>query len=61
MIFVLERIAETVQEKLNMNAEQLPLVKILQGGTSSARRKIAAQLRKGGNPPIQLESDGTVF
>ncbi|PLZ53845.1 DUF1688 family protein, partial [Fischerella thermalis] len=34
---------------------------ILQGGTWTAGRKIAAQLRTGGIPPIQIESDGTVF
>ncbi|WP_146004479.1 DUF1688 family protein, partial [Fischerella thermalis] len=30
-------------------------------GTWTAGRKIAAQLRTGGIPPIQIESDGTVF
>lgn len=60
-VILLDHIAETVRQKLGMNADQLPLVKILQGGTWSAGRKIAAQLRKGGVPPIQLESDGTVF
>ena len=59
-VILLDRIAETVRQKLNMNAEQLPLVKILQGGTWSAGRKIANELRAG-LPPIQLESDGTVF
>ncbi len=60
-MILLDRIAEAVHEKLGMNAAQLPLVKILQGGTWSAGRKIATQLRAGGVPPIQLESDGTVF
>lgn len=59
-VILLDRVAETVRQKLNMNAEQLPLVKILQGGTWSAGRKIANELRAG-LPPIQLESDGTVF
>lgn len=44
-----------------MSPEQLPLIKVLQGGTWSAGRKIAADLRLGGVPPIQLQSDGTVF
>ncbi len=44
-----------------MNAEELPLVKILQGGTWTAGRKIAAELRTGGKPPLQIVSDGTVF
>lgn len=60
-LILLDRIAGAVREKLGMSAEELPLVKILQGGTWSAGRRIAAQLRAGGVPPIQLESDGTVF
>lgn len=60
-VILLDLIAETVREKLGMNADQLPLVKILQGGTWSAGRKIATHLRTGGVPPIQLHSDGTVF
>ncbi len=60
-VILLDRIAEAVREKLGINAAQLPLVKILQGGTWSAGRKVATQLRAGGVPPIQLESDGTVF
>ncbi|WP_026731295.1 URC4/urg3 family protein [Fischerella sp. PCC 9605] len=58
---LLDKIATTVREKLGKSAEELPLVKILQGGTWTAGRKIAAQLRTGGIPPIQIESDGTVF
>ncbi len=60
-VILLDRIAATVREKLGMSAEELPLVKILQGGTWTAGRKIASQLRTGGIPPIQIESDGTVF
>ncbi|MFH7026011.1 MAG: URC4/urg3 family protein [Heteroscytonema crispum UTEX LB 1556] len=60
-VILLDLIAVKVREKLGMSAEELPLVKILQGGTWTAGRKIAAQLRTGGIPPIQIESDGTVF
>jgi hypothetical protein len=60
-VILLDYIAATVREKLSMSAEELPLVKILQGGTWTAGRKIAAQLRAGGISPIQIESDGTVF
>ncbi|BAY21102.1 hypothetical protein NIES2100_08470 [Calothrix sp. NIES-2100] len=60
-VILLDRIAATIREKLSMSTEELPLVKILQGGTWTAGRKIAAQLRTGGIPPIQIESDGTVF
>lgn len=60
-IILLDRIAATIREKLKMTVQELPLVKILQGGTWLAGRKIAAEQRTDGIPPIQIESDGTVF
>lgn len=60
-VILLDYIAAAVREKLGMSAEELPLVKVLQGGTWSAGRRIATQLRAGGVSPIQIESDGTVF
>jgi len=60
-VILLDHIAVAVRENLGMSAQELPLVKVLQGGTWSAGRRIAAQLRAGGVPPIQIESDGTVF
>lgn len=60
-VSLLDRIAATIRQQLNLSATQLPLVKVLQGGTWTAGRRIAAQLRQSGVPPIQIESDGTVF
>jgi hypothetical protein len=60
-ILLLDYIASTVRHKLGMSSQELPLVKILQGGTWTAGRKIAAQRRAGGVTPIRIESDGTVF
>ncbi len=60
-VILLDKIAAAMREKLHLSAAELPLVKILQGGTWAAGRKIAAELRAGGVPPIQIESDGTVF
>ncbi|MBD2539223.1 URC4/urg3 family protein [Coleofasciculus sp. FACHB-SPT36] len=60
-VSLLDKIAATIRQKLNMTADELPLVKVLQGGTWSAGRKIATQLREGGVPPIEIASDGTVF
>lgn len=60
-VILLDRIAETIRQKLNMSAIDLPLVKILQGGTWAAGRQIAAELRPDGISPIQITSDGTVF
>ncbi len=60
-VCLLDRIADAIRQQLNLSTAELPLVKILQGGTWTAGRKIAKQLRAGGIPPIQIESDGTVF
>ncbi len=59
-VILLDRLAEVVRDRLHQSADQLPLVKILQGGTWAAGRQIAAELRDG-SPPLQIESDGTVF
>ncbi|NEP85643.1 MAG: URC4/urg3 family protein [Okeania sp. SIO2C2] len=60
-ISLLDKVAQVIQEKLNLNTSELPLVKVLQGGTWTAGRKIATELRKDGAPPIKIKSDGTVF
>jgi Protein of unknown function (DUF1688) len=60
-VILLDRIAERIREKLGMDERSLPLVKVLEGGTWAAGRKIAAELRPGGTPPLQIISDGTVF
>lgn len=60
-VILLDLIAATIRQQLAMDATHLPLVKILQGGTWSAGRRIAAELRPDGVAPIQLQSDGTVF
>ncbi|MDX2244180.1 MAG: DUF1688 family protein, partial [Leptolyngbyaceae cyanobacterium bins.302] len=60
-VICLDRIADSIRQTLGMTAENLPLVKVLQGGTWTAGRKIAAELRPGGISPIQITSDGTVF
>jgi hypothetical protein len=60
-IILLDRIAEKMRQKLVLTPAELPLVKVLQGGTWMAGRKIARKLRSQGNPPLSLQSDGTVF
>ncbi|MBW4422849.1 MAG: URC4/urg3 family protein [Myxacorys californica WJT36-NPBG1] len=60
-ISLLDRIADTIRRRLDLTSADLPLVKILQGGTWTAGRKIASQLRPDGAPPLQIDSDGTVF
>jgi len=60
-IVLLDKIADNIREKLNMSKEELPLAKVLEGGTWWAGRTIAQEKRHRGEPPLKLHSDGTVF
>ena len=60
-VALLDRIAPLVWERLGLAADPPPLVRMLEGGTWSAGRRIAAARRPGGGPPIEVASDGTVF
>lgn len=60
-IVLLDMIGAEVRKGLQMTDVQLPLAKVLEGGTWWAGRKAAAALRPGGGPPLQILSDGTVF
>ena len=60
-VALLDLLASDVRTELGLSAEQLPLARVLQGGTWSAGRAIAAELRPGGPPPLRIQSDGTVF
>ncbi|MBN9467636.1 MAG: URC4/urg3 family protein [Bosea sp.] len=60
-VALLDRIGALVRERLGLTREQLPLAKVLEGGTWSAGRRIAAEKREGGGPPLTIVSDGTVF
>lgn len=58
---LLDRVGEAVRQKLGKTSHELPLARVLQGGTWSAGREIAKKLRPGGVPPLTLKSDGMVF
>lgn len=60
-VALLDRIADRIRVKLGRTSDDLPLASVLEGGTWSAGRRIAATLRPGGPPPIAIESDGSVF
>jgi hypothetical protein len=60
-VALLDRLAAIVRQRLGMDAETLPLAKILQGGTWAAGRQIARAHRPDGAPPLAIISDGTVF
>jgi hypothetical protein len=59
-IALLDRLAPLVRERLGRAASELPLASLLEGGTWAAGRRLADQ-RRGGAPPIRVESDGTVM
>jgi hypothetical protein len=50
-----------VRAELGVSAAALPLACMLEGGSWAAGREIAAERRPGGAPPVQIDSDGTVF
>ena len=60
-VALLDRIAQHVRVHLGLDAARLPLVKVLEAGTWFAGRRLAADRRPGGGPPITVASDGTVF
>ncbi len=60
-VFLLDVIGAEVQKRLGKTPQEFPLAKVLEGGTWWAGRKIAAKVRDGGAPPLNIKSDGTVF
>ena len=59
-VALLDELAPLVREQLKMTQAQMPLACILEGGTWAAGRLLAQQLRQG-LPPLNIQSDGTVF
>jgi hypothetical protein len=60
-VTALDRLAPLVRDSLGLAPAQFPLARVLEGGTWAAGRKIAAERRPGGTPPVRIASDGTVF
>ncbi|HUN90428.1 MAG TPA: DUF1688 family protein [Burkholderiaceae bacterium] len=59
-VVALDRLADAVRRRLGRDAAAMPLVRVLEGGTWVAGRRLAAA-RRAGAPPLQIDSDGTVF
>ena len=57
-VALIDVIADLVRSRLQ--APQLPLAAVLEGGTWAAGRELAFA-RRGGQPPLAIASDGTVF
>ncbi|MCH9668118.1 MAG: URC4/urg3 family protein [Actinomycetia bacterium] len=59
-VALLDELAPLVRTRLGLDADQLPLARVLEGGTWAAGRASARRLRDG-LPPLAISSDGTVF
>ncbi|CAM5770846.1 URC4/urg3 family protein [Bosea minatitlanensis] len=60
-VALLDAIGGLIRGRLGRSAEELPLAKVLEGGTWAAGRRIAREKRVDGGPPLAIVSDGTVF
>jgi hypothetical protein len=60
-VALLDELAPLVRAELGVSAAAFPLACLLEGGTWAAGRRIAAERRPGGGPPLKITSDGTVF
>ena len=60
-VALLDRTAARIRAELELSAAELPLARILEGGTWRAGRAIALEKRSSGGPPLLIDSDGTVF
>jgi hypothetical protein len=60
-VALLDRLAEGLRQRLQLDSTSLPLAKVLEGGTWAAGRLLARERRADASPPIKVISDGTVF
>ncbi|MFC9838182.1 URC4/urg3 family protein [Rhodococcus sp. NPDC127530] len=59
-VALLDELAPLVRARLGVDAGEMPLACVLEGGTWAAGR-VLAQRSRGGLPPLAVVSDGTVF
>jgi Protein of unknown function (DUF1688) len=59
-VALLDELAPLVREQLGLSEARMPLACVLEGGTWAAGRVLAQRLRDG-SPPLNIQSDGTVF
>jgi len=59
-VALMDEVAAAVRGQLHMDEIQLPLARVLEGGSWAAGRELA-QRHRGGLPPLTVASDGTVF
>ena len=59
-VTLLDELAVRVRAQLGVDATQMPMSCLLEGGSWAAGRRLAGELRDG-QPPYRIDSDGTVF
>lgn len=59
-VALMDEVAYTARKLLHLDENRFPLACVLEGGSWAAGRSLAQKLR-GGLPPLQVASDGTVF
>lgn len=57
---LMDEVADAVRRRMHLDERQLPLAKVLEGGSWAAGRALAEKHRRG-LPPLRVVSDGTVF
>jgi hypothetical protein len=60
-VALLDKMAPKVRDLLGASQADFPLARMLEGGSWAAGRRLAAERRPGGGPPLNILSDGTVF
>jgi hypothetical protein len=60
-VALLDRLADGVRKRLGLDAQSLPLAKVLEGGSWATGRRLARERRTDASPPVKVISDGTVF
>jgi hypothetical protein len=60
-VALLDVLAPMVRTRLGVDADDLPLACVLEGGTWAAGRAAAARRSRSAAPPLEIDSDGTVF
>jgi hypothetical protein len=59
-VALMDEVARAVRQQLRLSEAQLPLACVLEGGSWAAGRELAHRHR-GGQPPLRVASDGTLF
>ncbi len=60
-VALLDVLAPAIRAALGRSAAQMPLGRVLEGGTWAAGRAVARARRADGSPPLRIASDGTLF